>query len=162
MLSIARQSFIGFVLCLIVGFPLDSAGQPADSTWTPAEQEIAGIEKEFNAAIQAQDSVRLSAMLGDSYFLAVGVQGRPLQIVPKAAWLDNLKYYRIHSYSIDDMKVHVYGNTAVVLMLITQRATVGRVPRDRSAQFYITDIWVKQDKGWRITERHSSRPESSL
>ena len=49
--------------------------------------------------------------------------------------------------------------TAVVLMLYTQQATVGRTPTDRSAQFLITDIWVKRKGAWRVAERHSSRPE---
>jgi ketosteroid isomerase-like protein len=147
------------VITLVALLPSGGKAQSTDSMLTAAEQEIVATEKAFNAAIQAQDSVRLSTMLGDSYFLAVGVQGRPLQVVPKAAWLQNLKYYRIHSYSIDEIKVNVYGNTAVALMLLTQHATVGRVPRDRSAQFYITDIWVRQQTGWRIMERHSSRPE---
>ena len=73
--------------------------------------------------------------------------------------LENLKFYKIESYSIDDIKVNVYGETAVVLMLWTQKAKVGRAQVDRSAQFVLTDIWVKQKDGWRLAERHSSRPE---
>jgi ketosteroid isomerase-like protein len=55
------------------------------------------------------------------------------------------------------MQIHVYGDTAVVLMLYTQKATVRG--QDRSGQLVITDIWVNGSKGWRIVERHSSRPE---
>ena len=101
----------------------------------------------------------MSQFLADSYFLAAAFEGRPLQVVPRERWLENLKFYKIHSHSIDDIKVHVYGDTAVALMLFTQKATVGRAQVDRSAQFLITDIWVKQKVGWRVAERHSSRPE---
>lgn len=87
------------------------------------------------------------------------MQGGPLRVVPRERWLENLKFYKVHSYSIDDIKVSVYGDVAVVLMLYTQKATVGRTPTDRSAQFVLTDIWVKQKNGWRVAQRHSSRPE---
>jgi hypothetical protein len=30
---------------------------------------------------------------------------------------------------------------------------------DRSGTFFITDIWRKTADGWRVAERHSSRPE---
>ena len=52
---------------------------------------------------------------------------------------------------------NVYGNTSIALLLFTQKATTGG--QDRSAQFDITDIWVKAGESWLITERHSSRPE---
>ena len=42
-------------------------------------------------------------------------------------------------------------------MLWRQRASLRGA--DRSAQFTLTDIWVKQANGWRLAERHSSRPE---
>ena len=124
-----------------------------------AEQEIVELEKKWNDAIQRQDMAQMGQFLPDGYFLAVGVQGQPLQIVPRESWLENLKFYKIHTHSIDEMKVRVYGDTAVVFMLYTQKATVGRTPRDRSAQFVLTDVWVKEKGGWRVAERHSSRPE---
>lgn len=124
-----------------------------------AAQEIMELEKKWNDAIQRQDLRQMTNFLADSYFLAVAAQGRPLMTAPRERWLENLKFYKIHSYSIDDIKVNVYGDVAVVVMLYTQKATVGRNPVDRSAQFLITDIWVKQKDGWRVAERHSSRPE---
>lgn len=151
-----------FIFAILIftaaSFPAAAQTGPAKDA-VSAEQEIEELERKWNAAIQSQDVARTGQFLADSYFLAVAVQGRPLQIVPRERWLENLKYYKIHSHSIDDMKVHVYGDTAVVVMLFTQKATVGRTPTDRSAQFLITDIWVRLRGGWRVAERHSSRPE---
>jgi hypothetical protein len=31
--------------------------------------------------------------------------------------------------------------------------------QDRSAQFALVDIWVRNDDSWFIAERHSGRPE---
>ena len=123
---------------------------------TPEEQ-IVELEQQWAAAIQRQDAAAMSNFLADDYFLAIGVQGGPLKIVPRAAWLENLKNYETKSWTVDDQQVHLYGDTAVVLMLFSQQATVGG--QDRSAQFVITDIWVKGPQGWRVAERHSSRPE---
>ena len=124
---------------------------------TNVESEIVELEKQWATAIQKQDSAQMNRFLADGYFLAIGAQGQPLRIVPREAWLETLKEYRTESFTVDDIRVHTYGTTAIVLMLFTQKATVRG--QDRSGQFVITDIWVKQEQGWRVVERHSSRPE---
>jgi ketosteroid isomerase-like protein len=121
------------------------------------QAEIIKLETSFADAIKAQDSTKASQFQSESFFLAVGVQQIPIQIVTKSQWLTNLKYYVTESYKIDDIKVSIFGSTAVVMMLYTQKATVRG--HDRSAQFFLTDIWNKGDMGWKISERHSSRPE---
>ena len=123
---------------------------------TPQE-EIIYLEKSFATAIKSQDTVQTKKFLSDSYFLAIGVQGTQLQIIPRERWLIGLKDYITESFSIDDIKVNVYGNTAVAMLMYTQKAIVRG--QDRSGQFMLTDIWVKGDNGWMIAERHSSRPE---
>ena len=154
------MKFIFATLILMSAAALPAAAQTSSGKDAGAAgQEILELEKKWNAAIQSQDVAGMGKFLADSYFLAVAMEGRPLQVVPRERWLENLKFYKIHSHSIDDIKVHVYGEAAIVLMLFTQKATVGRAQTDRSAQFLITDVWVKQKGGWRVAERHSSRPE---
>ena len=121
------------------------------------EEQILALEKQWAAAIQRQDVAAMPQFLSDGYFLGIGVAGVGFRIVPRAAWLETLKVYETKAFSIDDAQVHVYGNTAVAFMLVTQEATVKG--QDRSGQFVITDVWVKQPAGWRVAERHSSRPE---
>lgn len=123
-----------------------------------AEQEIIELETIFATAIKDQDEEQTKKLQADSYFLAIGVQGMPLQIIPQDKWLAGLKDYVTESFSIDDLKVNVYGNTAIAIVMYSQKATVRG--QDRSAQFVLTDIWIKEDKGWVIAERHSSRPET--
>ncbi len=121
------------------------------------EEEILELEKSFADAIKSQDTGQTKNYLSDKYFLAIGVQGMSLQIVPRDRWLSTLKAYVTTAFSIDDIKVNVYGKTAVATLLFTQQAKVRG--QDRSGQFMLTDIWVKGTKGWMIAERHSSRPE---
>ena len=124
-----------------------------------AQEEIIHLENSFATAIMNQDVEQTKKLQADTYFLAIGVQGMPLQIIPREKWLLGLKDYVTESFSIDDIKVNVYGNTAVALLMYSQKATVRG--QDRSAQFILTDIWIKEDNDWVIAERHSSRPETT-
>jgi ketosteroid isomerase-like protein len=138
-----------------LGFATIANGQQQSSK-TPEEQ-IIDLEKSFAAAIKAQDTIQTKKFQADSYFLAYAVQGMPpIQIVPKQSWLNLLKDYVTESFTIDDIKVNVYDNTAVAMLMFTQKATVRG--QDRSGQFVLTDIWYKGKKGWLIAERHSTRP----
>lgn len=125
---------------------------------TNIDLEIVELERQWATAIQSQDLAQMNRFLSENYFLAIGIQDQPLRILPREAWLETLKEYRTESFKVDDIKVHVYGTVAVVLMMHTQVATVRG--QDRSGQFMITDIWHRQEEGWRVVERHSSRPEA--
>ena len=121
------------------------------------QEQIIDLERSFAAAIKTQDTLQTKRFQADSYFLAFAVQGMPsIQIAPRQSWLNLLKDYVTESFTIDDIKVNVYGKTAIAMLLFTQKAIVRG--QDRSGQFVITDIWTKGKKGWLITERHSSRP----
>ena len=87
----------------------------AQQSVNTVQEEIIALEKSFAEAIKARDSVQASSMQAETYFLAVGVQGKPLQVFPRSRWLQNLKNYVVESYSIDDIKVKVYVNIAVKL-----------------------------------------------
>src|SRR6266536_3404052 len=149
----ATLFLLGFVSLPLLAQTAVSKAKPS----TPVEQEIIELERQWAAVIKSQDISAASRLLSEDHFLAIGVQGAPLQIFPRKVWLETLKFYVTESYSIDDIKIHIHGDTAVVVMLFTQKATMRG--QDRSAQFVITDIWVKQKGGWRVAERHSSRPE---
>jgi len=123
----------------------------------PVEAQISALERQWTAAFQQKDIVALQELMADGYQLVIAVEGMPLQVVPRDAWLESLDAYDISDVHIDHITIRVYGQVAVVVMLWHQFATLGG--QDRTAQFMLTDIWVKQDGEWRIAERHSSRPE---
>ena len=150
------------ILCLVAAgnFFFAQTAPAKLSTDQATEQQIKDIELQWAIAIQRQDTVSMSNFLSEKYFLAIGVQGESLKIVPRNVWLNTLKFYVTNSFKIDDIQVHLYGDTAVALMLYSQKAIVHG--QDRSAQFLITDIWVKETDGWRVAERHSSRPEQPI
>ncbi|CAN5593915.1 hypothetical protein BH10BAC4_BH10BAC4_06770 [soil metagenome] len=142
---------------LLLQFLVWDQARAQNDSMKALREEIIKMEKSFAEAIKGQDSIQAAQLQSESFFLGIAVQGLPIQVVTRSQWLSNLKYYVTESYSIDDIKVSVFGNTAVVMMLYTQKATVRG--QDRSAQFLITDIWNKGKSGWKISERHSGRPE---
>ncbi|MCX7708014.1 MAG: nuclear transport factor 2 family protein [Anaerolineae bacterium] len=127
------------------------------SSELPVEAQISALERQWAAAFQAKDIFALQNLMADGYALIIGVQGMPLQVVPRNAWLEDLHDYDISSVNIDHIHVRAYGDVAVAVMLWRQEAMLGG--RDRSAQFMLTDIWIRQNGEWRMAERHSSRPE---
>jgi ketosteroid isomerase-like protein len=147
--------YIITLMLVLPAFATITNGQ--QKTFNTVQEQIIDLERSFAASIKTQDTTETKKFQTDTYFLAYTVQGMPIQIVPRQAWLGLLKdSYVTESFTIDDIKVNVYGNTAVAMMMFTQKATVRG--QDRSGQFVLTDIWNKGDKGWLIAERHSTRP----
>lgn len=151
------KQFISLIL-VFIGLTSMVNGQQQSSKTT--QEQIIDLEKSFAAAIKTQDTLLTKMFMAETYFLGIAVQGMPIQIVPKQGWLTLLKDYVTESYTIDDIKVNVYGNTAIAMLMFTQKATVRG--QDRSGQFLLTDIWYMGVNGWLIAERHSSRPGPSL
>lgn len=145
-----------FILLLMATIVLPSITHAQLAIQGNTCDEIIELEKSFALAIQSQDTLLTKMYQADNYFLAYTIQGMPIQFVPKQHWLSILKDYKTESFTIDDIKVNVYGNTAIAMLMFTQIATVRE--QDRSGQFVLSDIWVKEDKGWKIAERHSSQP----
>jgi hypothetical protein len=67
--------------------------------------------------------------------------------------------YKLISYDVDDMKVNLYGNAAVV---IGRSTTVSRgKDRDVTNRSRFTDVFVKKNGKWKIVAGHSSRIRES-
>jgi ketosteroid isomerase-like protein len=56
--------------------------------------------------------------------------------------------------SNDDVRVYLYGNTAVVTVLSTWRGKENN--QEYSSQFQATHVWVKQERRWQLVAAHVS------
>ena len=56
--------------------------------------------------------------------------------------------------STDEVKVYLYGNTAVVTVLSTWRGKANN--QEYSSQFQATHVWVKQEGRWQLVAAHVS------
>ena len=62
---------------------------------------------------------------------------------------------RLLSYEVDDMKVSLYDDVAVVTGRVTQRGV--NKGQEWTGQSRFTDVFVWRDKRWQIVAGHSSR-----
>lgn len=121
------------------------------------QQQIIALTHEWTRAFQSRDITRLREMTTDDYTVMIGVGGQQFQRTGKTRWLEVVPQYDTKRSSIDDIAVHVSGDTAVVHLLYSQEASIKG--QDRSGQFVLTDVWVRQDGTWKMAQRLSSRPE---
>lgn len=115
-----------------------------------SEAEVRATAAAWGEAIQQRDVEAAGRILGAEYALMAPGLGE----MPRAKWLESLPSYVVHSYEHTDVRVHVYGETAVMRSRYKQQATV--FGKDRSGEMLVTDVWVKRDGRWQVVARHTS------
>jgi ketosteroid isomerase-like protein len=105
--------------------------------------------------IQAQigaDAAALDRIYADD-FIGIGPSGvvRTKSQVIADFTSGNLRF---QSITADDVRVRVYGNTAVETGRSTMIGQDGAKPVPRDNRF--TRVWVKQQRGWRLVSNHYS------
>jgi ketosteroid isomerase-like protein len=105
--------------------------------------------------IQAQigaDAAALDRIYADD-FIGIGPSGvvRTKSQVIADFTSGNLRF---QSITTDDVRVRVYGNTAVETGRSTMIGQDGAKPVPRDNRF--TRVWVKQQRGWRLVSNHYS------
>jgi ketosteroid isomerase-like protein len=108
---------------------------------------------DWQTAIEARDADAAAEVLHPGFALTLVVPA-PVTM-PREEWLRMLPDYVVHGYEVHEQVVHVHGDTAAVLSLATQHATV--LGQDRSGRFVLSDVWLRDDGGpWRVWRRHST------
>jgi ketosteroid isomerase-like protein len=134
------------VLCVL------SACLLAAQTKSSTEQEIMQIEKEMLAALLKGDTNPSERYLADSYVFTApdGVS------MGKAQTIEDLKSgnLKLQAASLDNAKVQVYGDTAIVTYSSNDKGTYKG--KDISGKTRWTDVFVKQKGRWVIVASHGS------
>lgn len=107
----------------------------------------------WQVLLEARDVEGVGEFMHEDYALVLVV---PAEVtVPLDEWLRMLPDYVQHRYEIHHQVAHVAGDTAAVMTLATQHATVKG--GDRSGRFVVSDIWLRDIAGqWRVWRRHST------
>ena len=109
------------------------------------EQQIKGLENQWNDATLKHDADALNRILADDVVDTSSQTGR---VNGKAEDLADLKSGepKLESSSVDDMKVRAYGNVAVVNGHFTEKGTYKG--KDISGEGRFTDVFVKRQGRW--------------
>jgi len=117
------------------------------------ESELVALEHEWAQAIVENDMDKLECIVGEEYTLAANNFPGGRTRLSRQEWMTTVPVYEVHSFEIDDLEVHSYGETAVVLANLELQARVQG--EDRSGGFAVTDVWVRRDGRWQVVARSS-------
>jgi ketosteroid isomerase-like protein len=149
------KSFLAVAVLTITAIPITFA-QAKDSGKKQSgsvEQTLANTEQEIVDAVVKRDT-----SVFEKYFADSSLFTDPGGIVmDKAQTIADFKSgnLKIESSKLDDMKVHVYGNSAVVTYGTTDKGSYKG--KDISGNYRWTDVFVKRNGRWQIVAGQGTR-----
>lgn len=155
--------FSVFAATMLLSVPFSEANAqkpyPASDETLRQEQEIRKVIDDFARAFAQVDTVSLNSLIADDY-VHTNLDGGVLN---KSQWLERAKArlaeirsgkFRFDHYSYDDLRIRIYGNTAVVT---GQATTVGqREGKVFKSNLRFTNVWVKREGRWQRVAFHDS------
>lgn len=125
----------------------------AEEAIASGRQALERLENEWMQAVADRDHEKLEQIVGDGFrFTALHLHPDPMS---REYWLEAMSAsYTIVSFHYMEMDIDVFGDTGVVHARYSQVAHFNNV--DLSNVFRLTDVWNRQDTGWRVVARHSS------
>jgi ketosteroid isomerase-like protein len=122
------------------------------SAATQAETEVLSTMEAYKQAIMHKDAAALSRILSDD--LTYTHSSNLHQ--DKAAVLESLKGKSVvEAMDFKDLKIRVYGNTAVVTTDIESRGNNSGVVS--STRLHVLHVLVKGPQGWQLVARQATR-----
>ena len=131
---------------------VDKAHEPSRADVSSVEDTLIKLEHDWGNALLKADVAAWNRCLGNDWVLTYS-DGT---LVTKPMALADLKEgaLRIESFRLDDVKVRVYGNAAVVTGQITEKSKFR--DKDTSGVRRFTDVFVKRDGRWQAVASHES------
>ena len=119
-----------------------------------AEQQIKKVVNEVNAAILKADANAYGKLLSDDY-TAIRTSGG---MFTKTQEIENVKSgaLKYEKSDIQDLKIHVYGHTAVTTALVSFKGTAAD-GKPWSGTTRATRVWVKQNDNWKCVAYQATR-----
>jgi ketosteroid isomerase-like protein len=140
---IATSVVVAAAFCLATVGAVPARGQGA-SAGPSVEDQIKKMEKDRAAAVVKGDVATLEGLTSDDYIL-INANG---QLSDKATTMNNIKTgnIKLTANEVSDLKVRVYGNTAVVTGKSDAKGTIGG--RELKGPVMFTRVYVKRNGKW--------------
>ncbi len=139
------------------GHGMTAVEQTAKGSGGSVEQQIKTLHEQSRQAALKGDASFLEKYLTDNY-VGIGGDGR---MITKDQDIQMLKSGTIKYEAIDerDVKVRVYGDTAILNALASLKLTVNGRPI--SGDHCATFVWVKQEGNWKEASFQATRVASA-
>ena len=150
-----RVSFALFLILSFVAFAGAQTKKTVSSKTNKIEVELMQLERDIGDANVRRDKAFFERIEGDEFIFTDSAGGLTSKAEDIASLDKPVGEFKLVSYEPDDMKVRVYGNTAVV----TGRTTTKLQGKDREVtnRSRFTDVFVKRGGRWQLVAGHSSR-----
>jgi hypothetical protein len=126
-----------------------------DAKQSKTESELMQLERDIGEANIRRDKAFFERVEADEFIFTDSGGGITTKAEDVASLDKPAGDFKLVSYVVDEMKVFVYGKTAVV----TGRATTVSRGKDREItnKSRFTDVFVRRSGRWQIVAGHSSR-----
>lgn len=144
-----NKTWIG---CLLIFLSVVSAARAQDKQAAAIEKAVAALEQKWLESQKTSNPDLLAPLLADK-FVNTGSEGK---VTAKAETLALIKTTKFDSAEYTDVKVTVFGDTAIATGALKGKGTDGSgKPFVESERW--TDTWVKMPNGqWQCVASHAS------
>jgi ketosteroid isomerase-like protein len=139
------------LLCCLVVTGCAFAQTPKDASYAETSNLVA-LERMWNEAQVSRDATAIASMIGDR-FVNTEYDG---EVSNRGKFLADIAdpQFKPASMTIQDVKVEMYANTAVVTGIYHAKGVSGTKPYEHTGRF--TDTWVFQGGKWLCVASHTS------
>jgi ketosteroid isomerase-like protein len=132
------------VVIAVCAAPSMSARRSTGPEQDAVKQELIKVENDWKQAVVKRDATTLRRLYADDY-MSTDSEGMVWNKAEDVE-IDTTGVSQITAYNLDDLKVRLYGDVAVVTGRGTSKGTLHG--RAASAQTRFTDVFVKRDARW--------------
>lgn len=118
-----------------------------------ARELIGALEREWRDALCAKDLDRLRSLIHPDFVLIGTRAGGPFTM-SSDEWLDAIQKREPVSIDLNISDASVLED--VMIGTVRARWRINYLGREVEDCVLLTDVWVKQESGWRVIRRHSS------
>ena len=136
----------------VLGLSVVVAGQQPRNPNNSDQSKLIALENAWNQAQLNRDAKALESLVADD-FIYTDYDGT---VLDRPAFLEDLKdpAYKTTLVANDDVKVHMYGNTAVVFGAYHVKGNYKGKPVEHFGRF--TDTWIYLPRGWQCVASHTN------
>jgi hypothetical protein len=103
------------------------------------------------SAVERKDKAELERLVGPGFTLSAPGEE---EVTVRAEWIANSISMDWSDFKYHNIRVEVYGDTAVVTSRLDFRVSGGKIPIPAYSDAQIIDVWQRQNGEWQIAARH--------